>query len=191
MLAKLKIMTHMLLQILRKASYTLLAILISQSASSLSAQEITSGTISKISSYLEKLEENGQSGIALVAHSDRVLLEKGFGLANESEQIPVRQNTIFTTGSITKQFTGAAILQLEIQGKLNVEDLLSKYFENVPQDKKGITLHHLLTHSSGFPGAIGDDFEAIESGWGHISGGHQLDSGLATDSCLGVSAVDQ
>ncbi|MDH3244090.1 MAG: beta-lactamase family protein [Saprospiraceae bacterium] len=153
----------MLPQILRKASYTLLAILISQSASSLSAQEITSGTISKLSSYLEKLEENGQSGIALVAHSDRVLLEKGFGLANESEQIPVRQNTIFTTGSITKQFTGAAILQLEIQGKLNVEDLLSKYFENVPQDKKGITLHHLLTHSSGFPGAIGDDFEAIES----------------------------
>ena len=66
--------------------------------------------------------------------------------------------TVFTTGSITKQFTGAAVLKLEMLGKLAVEDKISDYFDNVPADKRDITIHHLLTHAAGFPGAIGDDF---------------------------------
>jgi CubicO group peptidase (beta-lactamase class C family) len=68
---------------------------------------------------------------------------------------------VFTVGSITKKFTGAAILKLQMMDKLNVKDPITKYFTNVPHDKKVITLHHLLTHAAGFPGAIGDDFQSI------------------------------
>jgi CubicO group peptidase (beta-lactamase class C family) len=56
---------------------------------------------------------------------------------------------VYSLGSITKQFTAAAILTLEMQGKLAVTDLASKYLDGVPADKSTITLHHLLTHSSG------------------------------------------
>ncbi len=63
--------------------------------------------------------------------------------------VPLRTDSVYDLGSITKQFTAAAILTLEMQGKLAVTDLASKYLDGVPADKSAITLHHLLTHSSG------------------------------------------
>src|SRR5262249_25703156 len=70
--------------------------------------------------------------------------------------------TVFSIGSITKQFTAAAILQLEMQGKLNVQDSISKYLPNVPKDKEAITLHHLLTHSAGLESDFGaTDYEPV------------------------------
>jgi CubicO group peptidase (beta-lactamase class C family) len=64
-------------------------------------------------------------------------------------------------GSVTKQFTGAAILKLETQGKLRITDPITRYFKDVPDDKAGITLHHLLTHSAGFADELGDDYQRI------------------------------
>ncbi|HEY9422844.1 MAG TPA: serine hydrolase domain-containing protein, partial [Thermoanaerobaculia bacterium] len=64
-------------------------------------------------------------------------------------------------GSITKQFTAAAVLKLEMEGKLKVTDPLSKHFEGVPEDKRGITLHQLLTHSAGLVDILGDDYEEM------------------------------
>ena len=55
----------------------------------------------------------------------------------------------FWIGSISKPFTAAAILKLQEEGKLSVHDSLHKFIQNVPADKQGITIHHLLTHSSG------------------------------------------
>lgn len=109
--------------------------------------------------YLDRLEKLGFSGAVLIARKDQVLLEKGFGLADREEGIPVAPDTIFTVGSITKQFTAAAILKLEMKGLLKTSDRITEYFADVPEDKQEITLHHLLTHSAGFPGAIGDDFD--------------------------------
>jgi CubicO group peptidase (beta-lactamase class C family) len=108
--------------------------------------------------YLRGLESFGFAGAAVVARDGAVVLEKGYGVADRETDRAVTSATVFTTGSITKQFTGAAILKLEDSGKLSVDDKIIEYFDDVPPDKQGITIHHLLTHSAGFPGAIGDDF---------------------------------
>lgn len=115
----------------------------------------------KIDTFLTRLTKNGFSGAIFVAKDGKVVLSNGHGLAYREQDISITNNTVFTIGSITKQFTGAAILKLQMMEKLSVKDPITKYFNNVPDDKKEITLHHLLTHTAGFPGAIGDDFEAI------------------------------
>lgn len=115
----------------------------------------------KIDEYMSRVNKNGFSGSILVAKTRKIILSKGYGLADRERNIPITNQTVFTVGSITKQFTGAAILKLQMMGKLNVNDSITKYFDNVPEDKKAITLHHLLTHTAGFPGAIGGDFEPV------------------------------
>jgi CubicO group peptidase (beta-lactamase class C family) len=101
--------------------------------------------------YMKRLEGFGFSGALLVAKDGEIHLAKGYGLADREHSIPVSADTMFQSASLTKQFTAAAVMKLEQQGKLRVEDSITKYFNNVPEDKKGITLHHLLTHSAGFP----------------------------------------
>jgi len=113
----------------------------------------------KIDDYFARLVPWGFSGTLLVANDGEMILAKGYGLADRESQRPMTPDTAMSTGSITKQFTGAAILKLETAGKLKVSDPITKYFDNVPEDKRDITIHHLLTHTAGFPGAIGDDFD--------------------------------
>ncbi|MBK8553265.1 MAG: beta-lactamase family protein [Ignavibacteria bacterium] len=64
-------------------------------------------------------------------------------------------------GSVTKQFTAAAILKLEMQDKLKTDDKISMYFENIPADKANITIHDLLRHQSGLISNVGKDFDKI------------------------------
>jgi CubicO group peptidase (beta-lactamase class C family) len=115
----------------------------------------------KIETYLNTLEEKGFSGSVLVAYKGKKLISEGYGLADREKGIKNTKQSVFDIGSITKQFTAAGILKLEMQGKLAVDDKISKYFKNVPKDKQSITIHHLLTHSSGLSSAIGDDYEYI------------------------------
>lgn len=112
----------------------------------------------QLDEYLTRLGANGVFGVFLVAKDGDVALAKGYGLADRERNIPVTTETVFTIGSITKQFTGAGILKLEEAGKLSVNDPARKYLKGVPRDRKGITLHHLLTHTAGMPGAFGGDF---------------------------------
>ena len=91
------------------------------------------------------------SGSVLVARDGKVLLKKGYGLANAEWDIANTPATKFRLGSITKQFTAMAVLQLEQQGKLAVNDPACKYVENCPAAWQPITIHHLLTHTSGIP----------------------------------------
>jgi CubicO group peptidase (beta-lactamase class C family) len=114
-----------------------------------------------IERYMQKAVANGFAGSVLAARGDAVILAKGYGFADRENKIAETADTVFSVGSITKQFTGAAILKLEMAGKLKVEDALAKYIEGVPDDKKSITLHHLLTHTAGFIDALGDDYEPI------------------------------
>ncbi len=117
----------------------------------------------QIDNFFKKAEANNFSGNVLVAHEGKIILKEGYGWKDRETEMSEDGNSVFDIGSITKQFTGAAILKLEMMGKLNTGDLLSKYFPELPVDKKTITLHHLLTHSAGFTGAIGDDFEQISA----------------------------
>ena len=111
---------------------------------------------------MSDLEASGFSGSLLVAKKQEVVFAKGFGFADRGKQVRSTSHTIFDIGSLTKQFTGAAILKLEMMRKLNVTDRITKYFENVPEDKQVITLHHLLTHSAGFPSSLGFDYAPIK-----------------------------
>ena len=116
----------------------------------------------KINNYLKECEGNGFNGSILVVKNDSIVINKGYGLANKKDSIPNTPETAFDICSVTKQFTGAAIVKLEEEGKLMVNDSLGKYFKNIPSDKKGITIHQLLTHSAGFGHSIGDgDFDHI------------------------------
>ncbi len=101
----------------------------------------------KVDTYLQ---ESQFQGSVLIAKGGKVLFSKGYGLANVEHKIPNSPQTVFRLGSITKQFTAVAILQLQEQGKLNVQDPIGKYLPNYPQRDK-ITIHHLLTHSAGIP----------------------------------------
>lgn len=114
--------------------------------------------VDEIAAYMRRLEKLGFSGAVLIARGDEILLQQGYGLADRERNVPWSARTVSTIGSITKQFTGAAILKLQERGKLNVRDSISRYFDGVPPDKAAITLHELLTHSSGIvdPPDIGD-----------------------------------
>lgn len=111
--------------------------------------------------HMSRLEAYGFSGSLLVAKGGEVILDKGYGFADAQGKVPFTADTAFDVGSITKQFTAAAILKLEMQGKLGVGDPISRWFEGVPDDKKGITLHHLLTHSAGLDDIFGDDYDEM------------------------------
>jgi CubicO group peptidase (beta-lactamase class C family) len=100
-------------------------------------------------------------GSALVSQGGTVLLRKGYGWADRENKAPYDADTVFSIGSITKQFTAAAILKLEMQGKLHVEDPISKYFPAAPDDKKAITLHQLLTHTSGLDSDFAGDYDPV------------------------------
>ncbi len=115
----------------------------------------------KIDEYMTRHAKSGFSGVVFAARGGEIIISKGYGLANDAEQIPFATDTVFDIGSVTKQFTGAAIVKLDSQGKLRVTDTIDKYFDDVPDDKRAITLHHLLTHSSGLRDAFGDDYEPV------------------------------
>jgi CubicO group peptidase (beta-lactamase class C family) len=94
-------------------------------------------------------------GTVLVAKGDQVLFSKGYGSANLEWDIPNTPNTKFRLGSVTKQFTAASILLMEEQGKLSIDDLVSKHIGDAPAAWSGITIRHVLSHTSGIPSFTG------------------------------------
>ena len=96
-------------------------------------------TTKQIESYLDQMEKVGFSGSVLVDINGQKIISKGYGYSDVEKQLKNAPATIFNLNSITKQFTAAAILKLEMQGKISVADTISKYFENVPIDKQNIT----------------------------------------------------
>jgi CubicO group peptidase (beta-lactamase class C family) len=98
--------------------------------------------------FTRLVKEDAAGSAILAAQDGRILFEKGYGLADIERHLPVTPQTKFRIGSITKQFTAAAILKLQEQGKLSVNDKLSKYALDFPRGNE-VTLRHLLTHTSG------------------------------------------
>jgi len=94
------------------------------------------------------------AAIALV-HNGKVLRTAAYGPASLELPAPAGPHTLFEIGSITKQFTGIAVLQLVEQGELGLDDAIEKYLPEVPPAWHGITLHQLLTHTSGLPSQSG------------------------------------
>jgi CubicO group peptidase (beta-lactamase class C family) len=112
--------------------------------------ELKPGVVSRADERLAQLANDGIfSGSALIAQDGAILLSKGYGLADRAQGVSNTPQTRFHLGSMTKQFTAMGILMLENQGKLSVQDPICKYFTNCPTAWQGITIHHLLTHTSG------------------------------------------
>ena len=110
------------------------------------AQEITS----EIDKYMKIAAETGKfSGSILIARDGKVLVSKGYGMANRELNVPNTPQMKFRIGSLSKQFTAMAIMILQERGKLGVQDSVCKYVPDCPPDWAEITLHHLLTHTSG------------------------------------------
>ena len=114
-----------------------------------------------IDEYLKRTEPLGFSGAIIVSKDGKTILNEGYGYANRDNKKKNASTSVFSTGSVSKQFTAAAIMKLEMMGKLTTDDKISDYFENVPKDKSEIKIHNLLTHTSGLTGALADDFDRI------------------------------
>lgn len=113
-----------------------------------------SGSLSeKIDQYLtnEKFQ-----GTVLIAKEDEVLFTKGYGLA--TTDLPNSPSTLYQIASLTKTFTAVAIMQLVEKELLNLDDPISYYFPNFPNGEN-ITVSHLLSHSSGIPDYLKENFE--------------------------------
>jgi CubicO group peptidase (beta-lactamase class C family) len=89
------------------------------------------------------------SGVVLIARDGKILFARPYGMANLEHDVPNTLDTKFRLASITKQFTAAAILILEERGKLRVSDSICKYLRDCPSPWSPVTLHQLLSHSSG------------------------------------------
>ena len=105
----------------------------------------------KLDQYLNAADTVLQfNGTALVAKGGKVIFAKGYGIADREKKIPNTVDTKFLIGSITKQFTATAIMQLVADKKLDIDNPISTYLTDYPKstgDK--ITIRHLLTHTSG------------------------------------------
>lgn len=113
-----------------------------------SVQEIISTT----DTYLSELAKARLfSGSVLIARNGKVLVRKGYGEADHQKHLVNTAQTKFRLGSMTKQFTAMAILLLQARGKLNVRDRICTYLSECPTPWQQITLHQLLTHTSGIP----------------------------------------
>jgi len=111
----------------------------------------------KVDELMMKIVENRQfNGTVLVAENGKVIYKKGFGYANMDWKIPNTPDTKFRIGSITKQFVAMQIMQLVEEGKIKLEGKLVDYLPEYRQDTgQKITIHHLLTHTSGIPSYTG------------------------------------
>ena len=111
------------------------------------------------------------SGSVLIAQGENILISKGYGMANLEHDVPNTPQTKFRLGSLTKQFTAMAILMLQEQGQLNVQDPVCNYMPDCPETWQSVTIHHLLTHSSGIPNLTDfPDYEETMASRSTVSG---------------------
>src|SRR5947207_9035373 len=103
-------------------------------------------SIPAIDRLIRKHVADGFSGTVLVARGDRVLIDRGYGSIGG---VPMRPATRYWISSTGKQFVAAAILLLQEQGKLRLQDPISRWFPEAPPDKRAITIAQLLSHTSG------------------------------------------
>jgi D-alanyl-D-alanine carboxypeptidase len=115
----------------------------------------------KIEAFVDQKAASDQfSGSVLVMKGQTPVFKKAYGFASKAYQVPNRVDTKFNLGSMNKMFTAVAILQLAERGKLKLTDTIAKHWPDYPNKAAAekITIHHLLTHSSGLADFFGDEF---------------------------------
>ncbi len=123
---------------------------------SLAALALSQDFPTKADTYVQSWARDGLfRGSILVAKDGHPIFRKGYGLANSEWDIPNSPETKFRLGSITKQFTAVAVLQLAEQNKLKLSDPVKLHYPDAPATWDKITIHHLLNHTSGIKSYTG------------------------------------
>jgi len=118
-------------------------------ACAVQAQNAISAAVSDyVKSEMERQHIPGLS--LLVVRAGKIVLAEGFGLANVELRVPVKPETVFQSGSVGKQFTATAVMMLVEEGKVGLDDPLTKYFTDAPATWKEVTVRELLSHTAGF-----------------------------------------
>lgn len=106
---------------------------------------------SQVDQYIaEQMHEQRIPGLSLAVVLDgRIVKQKGYGFANLEDRAPVTPDTMFESGSIGKQFTATAVMMLVEEGKIGLDDKITKYFPDAPSSWNAITIRELLSHQSG------------------------------------------
>jgi len=129
------------------ATVTMLAAVIQILSAQTAGREALAG---KIDAVMSEVYKPGQPGAAIIVRKNgQTVIRKGYGLADLELQVPVEPDMVFRLGSITKQFTAVSILMLAEQGKLGLQDEITKFLPDYPTQGRKITVEHLLTHTSG------------------------------------------
>jgi CubicO group peptidase (beta-lactamase class C family) len=114
---------------------------------------IAKGVVAKVDEYMNAAAKFDKfSGTILIARNGVPVVTRSYGMANYELKVPNTPKTVFQIGSVSKQFTAMAIMQLQERGKLNLSDSICKHLDNCPAAWQSITIRHLLTHTSGITG---------------------------------------
>jgi CubicO group peptidase (beta-lactamase class C family) len=115
----------------------------------------------RVDAYLRPLlATNNFSGVVLVAKGDRIIFQKGYGQASIEHRVANGPNTIFQIASVSKPFTSAAIMLMADEGRIGLHSPLTAILPDYPGGDR-LTIHHLLTHTSGIPNV--NDFPEYEA----------------------------
>lgn len=129
----------------------LIALLAGTAAAAYSQAAATDTNIGvKVDEYMKaRYDVKGFGGAVLIMKDGKPIADSGYGFADTESKVPVKADTKFRIGSVTKQFTAALILLLQEDGKLSVQDPVCKYVDPCPEAWRPVTLHHLLSMTSG------------------------------------------
>lgn len=123
--------------------------------------------------------KGGTPGVSIaIVKAGRPLLIKGYGFADIENDVPATPETVYRIGSVTKQFTAAAILRLAEQGKLALDDTLQKFLPTFPSQDNRVTIRHLLNHTSGIR-----SYTSLGAKWQRV-----IRNDLAPDSMIALFA---
>jgi CubicO group peptidase (beta-lactamase class C family) len=116
-------------------------------------QPLSTAEASEIESYVTaQMQRQRVPGLSMaIVRSKNVIYSKAFGAANLELNAPATTSSVFKIGSTSKPFIAIAIMMLVEEGKLSLDDDITKYFNKTPSSWSGINLRHLLSHTSGFP----------------------------------------
>ncbi|MBC7454841.1 MAG: beta-lactamase family protein, partial [Massilia sp.] len=108
---------------------------------------------------LREMKQARIPGVGIVVlQGGKIVKQQGYGLANIEHQVPVTPDTVFQSGSVGKMFTAALVMLLAEDGKLKLDDLVSRHLAHTPKAWEAITIRHLLTHTSG----LGDPYARLD-----------------------------
>lgn len=143
------------------------------------AQLAPAAELDEVRAYLDATYTPDRPGASVViVKGGEIIHEQGYGLANVEHSTPITPATIFRIGSVTKQFTAAAIMLLEQRGELSIDDPINKFLPDYPVHGHEITIYHLLNHTSGIKSYTGIP--------GYMDQGVRTD--LTTDELIDVFA---